>query len=82
MDIQTAVNESLDNAKDDGFFEPGASLHCADVHAIAEDLAEYDATFYGFDPVQLVPAIEKWLTANDICVDAGQPSGDIDRSIT
>lgn len=62
--IVAHVAESLDNAKKNGYFEPGQSLHGMDAFAIAIDLVEFDANCNDFDPSQLIKPVEAWMDRN------------------
>ena len=60
--LQALVHESLDNAMENGYFEPGMSLHGLSNEELAGDMLDYDATFGNLDVEieDLVPHIQTW----------------------
>lgn len=62
--IAAHVAESLDNANENGYFEPGQSLYRADAFAIANDLVDFDANCGDFEPSQLIKPVEAWMDRN------------------
>jgi hypothetical protein len=57
--IQSRVNESLDNAVENGY-----EIDKNDVVSVVNDLIEFDADLEDKNPDELIPYVQRWLKLN------------------
>lgn len=62
MGLKETVYADLDNARDNGYFQPGEMLHGADAEILALDLIAYSEDCYDVPESVLRQYCEAWLS--------------------
>ena len=64
-DLRELIFDGLDNAKENGYFNPGEMLHASSAKDIALDLLAFSDIGETIDSADdLIPHIEEWLKLN------------------
>jgi hypothetical protein len=59
--IQRIVDQNLDAAKENGYFNPGEQLDNATTEEIAADMLAYASDVENFDTALLTPFVQNWI---------------------